>query len=242
MDSAHPQPRRRLALGFGAAAMLLLALTVIAFLRVSALADDIGTAHRDRYPKIMLAHEIKDALNETARGMRNLVIIDDRTAMTKEMDAIFENARVIATDVERLGRTVRSERGRELIEELLAERAKFDKVNAEFLKLVQRDKEAARDYLLSIARPRQLRYMHSLDELIGHQAALMRAAADDADATSDSTRLLVTLLGLVAALLAAAAAVLEFRAAPRTTVQENAAAGARCTGNARAHGFPPSRE
>lgn len=224
MDFDHPHPRQRLALGFAAAAVLLLALTVIAGLRVSSLADNVALATRDRYPKIVLAHEIKDALNETARGMRNLLIIDDRTAMTKEMDSIFDNTRVIATDFERLHRTIDSERGRELVEDLSTARTRFDAANAQFLKLVQRDKEAARDHLLSIARPLQLRYMHALDELIGHQAGLMRAAAEDADSTSASTRLLVTLLGLVAALMAAVAAAFAFRTVPRREDEEHAAA------------------
>ena len=115
----------RLALGFGVATALGVGIAVLATLEMKGLASDLNQVATERIPKIDKASAIKDNVNVVARSVRNVVIMQDpkmREAEKKRIaDARVENSKL----TEELQKTVTSERGRELLSQIVAQRATY---------------------------------------------------------------------------------------------------------------------
>ena len=205
----------RLALGFGSVVVLMLILATLAYARLNALADDMRLTDQDRYPKIVLAHNIKDQLNETAQSMRNASIMTDPQMVAKELASITANSKVIAAAIGTLEKTVTSNEGLVLLKAMQAERAKFLTGRDRFIQLIGEDKDDARNFLLEQLRPLQLSYFAALDRLIEYQAQLMRSAADNATASAAGARVLIIGLSVVAVVIGALVGVFVTRSIVR---------------------------
>ena len=206
----------RLALSFAAILALMLALATLSYLRVTALSDDITLSNQDRYPKIVLAHRIKDQLNETARSIRNILLISDTVGLSKEFARIEGNSAVISASIEKLNQTITTQKGREHITALVSIREKFLAARGQFFKLAaQGNKEDATAFLLTDLRPLQSTYFAALDQLIAYQADLMETAAHEAANDAARTRMLIITLSLAAALIGVLIGVMATRSITR---------------------------
>ncbi|MFD2271312.1 MCP four helix bundle domain-containing protein [Undibacterium arcticum] len=81
-------------------------LATIAYTRVGGLSEDIRLMNADRYPKTVLAHKIKDELNETARNMRNILLMTDADEIKKELANIDEASRIITESIDKLDKSI----------------------------------------------------------------------------------------------------------------------------------------
>ena len=125
MSSSAMKISTRLALGFGAATALGMAIAVVATLEMRGLAADLTLVAKDRIPKIDRAAALKDNVNVVARSVRNVVIMQDPKARADEKkriaDVRVDNAKLL----DELDKTVTSERGRELLKQITAQRATY---------------------------------------------------------------------------------------------------------------------
>lgn len=193
---------QKLGLSFGIIVSLLLVISVIAYLRVDQLKNDLDLTNKDRYPKIVQAHIIKDELNETARNMRNILLMTDAEALKAEYVNINESTTIITKAIETLDKTITSKRGREDLDAVQAARQQFLAARTKFIQ-VSRDgnKEEALTLLLKELRPVQLQYFKALDDLITYQTSLMEAATTETETIATQTRIIIIGLSMAALLI-----------------------------------------
>ena len=193
---------RRLGLGFAVIIALLLVMAALAYARLLALSDDIHATNSDRYPKTVLVHTVKDELNETARNMRNLLLLTDAADVQKEYENIASNSRDISAALDKLDKTIASAEGRARYNAIVEVRARFQKERDSFLAMTKgTSKSDPLAQLVQRVRPVQLEYFAALDKLIDWQTHLMEDSGAQAERVAASTRLIVVLLALGAAVL-----------------------------------------
>jgi methyl-accepting chemotaxis protein len=195
----------RLGLGFGLIALMLAATAALTTVRVNHLSNAIELTTNDRYPKTVLAHTIKDEVNEIARSTRNMLLMSDPGQIKAEAKEIVESEKIIADATGKLDASIKSDEGRKLFALLAELGPKFAATREQFMKQVEiNELETARGILLGAMRPAQLAYMDALDKVIDHQKQLMVDAGTESAASASQTKTLV----LTIASLALAASIL----------------------------------
>ncbi len=211
---------QRLSLSFGSIVILLVVLATLAFTRIGGLNDAISEVDGDRYPKTVLANVMKDDLNQIARNMRNALLMTEKAAIQAELTQIGKATDSLNNALVELEKTVRSERGRQTITGLQADRSKFLPLKDDFIKLASAGiKDEAVALLFAEVRPAQLNYLASIDKLIDYQNELMKKSGAEANAKASQTQLLIGIFSIIAVLIAAVFAVLATRSITRPLSQ-----------------------
>lgn len=211
---------QRLSLSFGAIVVLLVILATLAFTRIGGLNDAIAEVDGDRYPKTVLANVMKDDLNQIARNMRNALLMTDKAAIQAELAQIGKAAASLGNALGELDKSIHSERGRQTIAVLQADRSKFIPLTENFIKLASAGiKDEAVALLFAEVRPVQLSYLTSIDKLIDYQNELMKKSGAEANAKASQTQLLIGIFSVIAVLFAAVFAVLATRSITRPLSQ-----------------------
>jgi methyl-accepting chemotaxis protein len=193
---------QRLALSFGSVVAILMMLAGIAYSRIGVLDSAMETLSEDRYPKTVLVHTIKDQLNETARSMRNILLMTEEQSIRAELGIIAGNSEVITKSFNELDAKIKTAAGRERLTALQEARSRFLPHKENFVKLIESGlRTEASALLFSELRPAQLFYFSELDKLVNYQSSLMHKAGDDANQTADDARLMLEILTAVAVLL-----------------------------------------
>ncbi len=188
MNIKNLKVAHKLAFAFGMVIVLLAVLSLVSFRSITQLKGEMELTDKDRYPKVILAHKIKDELNENTHNMRNILLLTDPEVIKAEYANIEESAKIIKESIEQLDKTITSVKGREFIKELMDVREKFILSRTKFLSLTKEgNKEQALSLLTAETRPLQLAYFKVLNEFIKFQQELMEEAATEAqqDASSD---------------------------------------------------------
>ena len=76
---------QRLALSFGIVLALLVVLALMSYVRLGDIAADVKVSNEDFYPKTVLAHTIKDELNEIAGDMRDALLTTEPDRIKKHL-------------------------------------------------------------------------------------------------------------------------------------------------------------
>ena len=193
---------QRLALSFGCVVVILVILAAISFSRITLLDNGLILLNDDRYPKTVKAHVIKDSLNETARSMRNALLMQTRAQIQKELDNVNRLSGVISTTLDELDKTINHPQGRTYMAALLDARTKFLPLKDRFVSSVLDGRtEEALQIMFEELRPAQLEYMDNLDKMIDFQSGLMRKAGEEAHEEAVRAKQLMIGLSLGAVLL-----------------------------------------
>ncbi len=204
MNLSNMRIGQRLALGFGLVILMMLAMSLIGTTRIGRVSGSVSTMANELYPKTVMVNTVKGALNETARSMRNLLIMSTTTELAAEFATIDKAEKVIDDTLTRFAAATHTSDGKRLLKLALDARQKYTPVLNNFIKLVKDGQgEQAKDLVLPELAPLQLQYFQTLDGLIQYQSALMERAGKDAEAISQSTRLSMLVLAVIAMVLAA---------------------------------------
>ncbi|SFM65078.1 methyl-accepting chemotaxis protein [Rugamonas rubra] len=216
---------QRLGLSFALILLMLALSAALSYVKLQQLDDDIVRTNQDRYPKIVLAHTIKDELNETARNMRNMLLMSAPEQLAAEAANMAESSAVVARSIISLDKAIVLPQGRAIMATIQVQRGDFIAQRGEFLRLVEAsDKAAAQQLLLERVRPAQMKYFAALDQLIALQSALMEASGKESTAAAATTEALLIGLTLAALLVGAVLAVLATRSITRPLARAVAAA------------------
>jgi methyl-accepting chemotaxis protein len=208
----HLRIGQRLAIGFGLAICLMLAVTLTGDRQIGRIASHIKQMSHDFYPKTVMANTIKAQLNETARSMRNLIFMTTVDEIRGELATIDKAGKAIRVNLAQFDALDSSAEGRNLLKAVGAARARYDPVLTRFLQLVNDGQvEQARDLVLPEIAPLQHAYFDALDKLIAFQGGLMEAAGKEAGSAADTAKLVMNVLTAVAAVVAALTGLLVAR-------------------------------
>jgi methyl-accepting chemotaxis protein len=191
----------RLGIGFAITLALLVAVAVVGYTRIGALNTEVEAMVQDKFPKTVQANDIIDAINAIARQLRNAYIYTG-AEQQKSLDALAPERKKITDNIEKLEKTITSDKGKEVLKKVQTARTNYVKDQDRFLELLKADKRA--DIVVHMQgdlRKSQGEYLKSVNELIDFQTELMAKAGKDAEAMADNAHSMLLILGIVAALL-----------------------------------------
>ncbi len=192
----------RQAVGFGAVILLLAVVVVTSLGSMKNIDQKLDLIINDRYPKTVLANQIVDNINVMARAMRNLLILKDADQLAKERARIPAMRKANEEVIAKLEATLKSDKGRELLDALKESQAKYIEIQDQFLKIAD---EGKRDeggvFLIVNMRKQQTAYFNAAEGLIDFQGAQMKEAGEAATALVNASRDKAIMLGLAALLV-----------------------------------------
>ncbi|HEX8602300.1 MAG TPA: MCP four helix bundle domain-containing protein, partial [Pseudoduganella sp.] len=192
----------RLALGFGIVSILLAAVILLGIRSLAGVSDNVNELVTDKYPKVVMAHDLIGNITTIAIGMRNIVIFDDAEASRRELATIETERAQLRETLEKLKKVVASRDGQEVLQSVVDTREQYRVIQEEFLRLVAAGKRVeARDLLVNKLEGIQTTYIGTIRKLIAHQDSSMAASGKAAEADYVSARNQMILLGSAAVLL-----------------------------------------
>ena len=193
----------RLGLGFAVTLALMIVIAATSYTRLGALNTEIEDMINDKFPKTVQANNVIDALNAIARQLRNAYIYSG-VEQQKSIDAIPPLRKVITENLEKLDKSVTSDKGRGLLKTIGTARAQYVAAQDKFLELLKADKKAEIVTLMQgDLRKAQTDYINGVNALVDFQTEIMEKVGKDADALANATERLIVILGSVAAVLSA---------------------------------------
>jgi methyl-accepting chemotaxis protein len=191
----------RLGTGFGIVIAFSIVISLVGWRDLKANLASLELLTDDRVVKVMQLNEIKSHVAVTAEALRNIALTKDIVVAQIEKKRVQEATSKITQLFDTLDRTIRLEKGRELLKAALAARNHYvvvrDKTIAAGLAF---DETEVRLLLTRDLVPGQSRYIEALDSLIVFQTQLMTAARDEAKLSVLSTIQKLLMLAIAVAL------------------------------------------
>ena len=195
--------RTRLLAGFGIVMFLSALLAFIALFSIRTINGDIDRIVNDRWPKTVQANNIIDNINVVARALRNAIILEDDQLVQQELDRIPEAIRIVTDNIDKLEKTVSSDKGKQLLNELKGKRVAYRDDLTKAMQLIKEGKKKeAGLYLVHTLRKTQSAYFAATAELIKYQSQLMDESGKDAASNAKQAQKLIIVLILLAMVFA----------------------------------------
>ena len=203
MNISNMKIGARLGMGFAVTLALLIVIAVFGSTRISALSEDVELLTSDRFPKTVQANDMVRAINVIARNLRNAALFSG-AEQQKALDAIAPQRKIISDNLEKLDKTIRSDKGKDILKKIKDARSAYVADQDKFMELLKAEKKA--DYLALMQgglRSTQSNYITAVDELIKFQVNIMDKAGKDAGESAANALRLMIILAAVAGVLAA---------------------------------------
>ena len=172
----------RLILAFGLMLVLLLVNGLVSVTMIKTLSGNVTTLATDRMPKVERAYGIIGNVNISARALRNIVIDTDKATQAAELKRIVEARLQIDSAIDTLRQDVRSDKGRQILQEMVTAHDKYNPVVDQYIDHVKSERpEQAKKMLLTSVREVQRNYFSSIEKLIAFQTELANGTANEAE-------------------------------------------------------------
>jgi methyl-accepting chemotaxis protein len=188
----------KLGLGFGVVALLLLVNVVVGITNMAKLNGNTRDIVEDRYVKAALVNQVAQNTLDTGRQLRNMVLADDPAAVEDARQTIEKLRSDNKEALAKLDKTVNTPKGRELLSAVEEARATVQTKYAPFYDLAKRDRKQATKFLLTDFASANTAFVNALNVMSEHEHDKMNGAAKDAEASYQSARLLMIVVGVIA--------------------------------------------
>ncbi|QGZ42626.1 methyl-accepting chemotaxis protein [Pseudoduganella flava] len=204
MNVANLGIGKRLALGFGILCAMLIAMVQLSnamLARVNGGTDEIVN---NRIPKIDATTRMLGEINDIAIALRNMMLSEHPDDRRRQADEVRSSRQAIDTILAELDASLRLPRGRELLDQMRAQVARYTAGQEALMAHVESGAEAqARALLTGELRPLLVELKKATNDQAAFQRQMSAAAAQAAADTYDHTRSLMWGLGGVAIAVAA---------------------------------------
>jgi methyl-accepting chemotaxis protein len=222
----------RLGIGFGLVVILLVIIGGLGILRVGELNAKIGHLVHDLYPQTVVANNIIDHVNEDARSIRNIAMLDNKEDMAAQKARIDANRPKYTEWYGWLDKNIRDDEGRRLLKEIIDSRGEFVKARDKALELsMSGHKNEAVQLLFGDVRKYQTPYFGNINKLIEHLTKLMERDGKQADDLAAATSALIEIMLVIAVIIAVAFAWWVTRSITKPVTEAAAAANELAEGN-----------
>ncbi|HKW84705.1 MAG TPA: methyl-accepting chemotaxis protein [Burkholderiaceae bacterium] len=186
----------RLAVAFAFVLVLLVAVVGAGMLRLTDLRDQLNLVVDNRYPKVLLAFDIKNDVNVIVRNVRAMLVDKDAQSLRKAAaDNAAAQARV-SESMDKLDRTLQAPETRRTFAELKETRAVFIADQRAFADLLAAgNKDAAVELALGKMRKDQHAYQEALDKLLAELGHQFKQAGEEGNRAYDIGRTVMLALG-----------------------------------------------
>ena len=200
----------RLGLGFGVVALLLSAALGFGISLIRDLSGSVDHLAGHLFPNTVTALQLQVTLEESARDMRTVILLEDPKRVALVMERIDANAKKRAATISQLEKTITSAEGRAQVAEVLEQRSKTVPLENEFIGILKEGKrEVALAFLLDKVRPAETDLIASLGKLVNAEIVQANNAGAQAAAKSSQG---VVLLGVATSIALSLAAVVAWLA------------------------------
>ena len=175
----------RLMLAFAGVIIVFGAAVALSIARLAAFNTTMASITGPDTAKVELATDWLDAISESMRHTRNMLIMDDKAQIQAEMDKVRDLSEKETKYADALTTLVASVEGKALLKATLDARALLMPLNEEYLREIQAgDFKAAKETLLQRSRPAQLALIEALQKLSDHQRAKIHLKAEQLEAST----------------------------------------------------------
>jgi methyl-accepting chemotaxis protein len=203
MNAANLRVGTRLSIAFALLIATMLAMSAFSLANMSGLNDNTEHIAGEKVPKMLLAQDVLNNVNDTARAIRNAVLVTDPEAIKSELARVDKSRTENTIALGKLEKLVSGDKETAQYKAVRDARTKYLADLAEFQKLSQDGKkDEAIQYLLTKVRKTQSAYLNELKALIKLQVEAIEEAKLQSDAAWSSTRNVTIILSVVAAALA----------------------------------------
>jgi methyl-accepting chemotaxis protein len=202
----------RLTIAFGMMIAMLIVGSVMGLSSLDGLQQKIETQSTVRTPSMILVARWEGAILQSARRMRNVLILSDPQEIKAELAAIRADQQARAAIVEQLNKLVSSEHGRTLLQSITRTAQGYSGPENEFLRLgTSGSFDEARRELLERVAPAENLYIEALGKLVTYLAEEARESSRESAATYEGSRSRMLVLSSMAIVLAGIVAFLFSR-------------------------------
>ena len=189
----------RLGLGFGLVIVLLAIVAGTSLLRLSQFNGIVEGLASVRVPKVIAASTSVEALLQTSRQMRDVLIFDDEKQIKETLLALRKGQPERKDVLDKIEKVLTPGKEHELFQAIVDARSKYAPHEDEFLKIAERaDYATAKDVMLERVRPAQLKYLAAITAFSNYQVEQSSLDARVANASYKTTVTLVFALGMLA--------------------------------------------
>jgi methyl-accepting chemotaxis protein len=203
----------RLTISFAGVILVFAAAVALSIDRLAAFDASVNQITTTELAKVEMTDGWLDALSESMRHTRNMLIMDDKAQIQGEMvkvEALSDKGEQYAQGMKA---AVASAQGKILLQAALDARDTLRPLDEEFNRQIQSgDIKAAKDTLLQRSRPGQLALIAALHKMSEYEKANIHAKADELAASYRRARTLLITLSLAAVAIACLLAFLITRA------------------------------
>ncbi|MDD5176233.1 MAG: carbonic anhydrase family protein [Sterolibacterium sp.] len=201
----------RLGLGFAVTLALLFTVSTVSYTRLVLLSSEIDDLMGVDFPKVVQANEMINALDTVGRQLRNAYMYSGAESQ-KALDAIPEQRKILTDRIEKLEKTITSEKGKEMLKKVGDARTAYVASMEHFVELLKAGK---RDEIIVLQqgemRKTQADYRGAIDNLIDFQTKVMEDMGKSVDEQAAAAERLVLILSAAAVVLTLAFAFLITR-------------------------------
>jgi methyl-accepting chemotaxis protein len=189
----------RLSAGFAFAILALVIIIIISTTKFKEINNSINDIAKDKFPKTIWANNIAGNVNENARVIRNLLLLNDPQQITTERGRIDQNVIEDNGYIDSLNARLNTDKGKEIIGNLInIKDNEYEPKLKQMIELVdQGNKDAAVKFLLSDFRSTQNKYFTAINALVKYQGEMVSLSAANASDMTSSVFILMIILGSV---------------------------------------------
>ena len=204
MKLANLKIAQRLALGFGALCLVLVAIQTFSISVLGKLNDGTAELATRRMPNIIATNAVLSEVNDIAIALRNMILSNDPADHQKQRDEIAASRKLGQENLDKLRQSTVTPAGKALIERMTAANERYLKGQQDLIARIEAGDEAEmRRFLKAELRPALAELKKVVNELLDLQISVAEKTAAEGEHAFESTRILMIVLGAVSLALAA---------------------------------------
>jgi methyl-accepting chemotaxis protein len=227
MNTSNIKIATLLKLGFGTLALLIALMGTLSFVRATGAERAFENVAENRYPKISVLHTVNDRVKDSARLLRDMLLLSDADDVKKAAQSIASMQKDNTEALAKLDPSFKSEKGRALFKVLSEVRAQYLPVSQRVVgQVASGAQEMAKIGMQTELAPLEQKYFAAVDAMTQYQEEQMQIAKLEAASAIGQIHTTLVLSGAVALMLALVAAIWITRAVTRPINQAVAVARA----------------
>ncbi|MDQ5987402.1 MAG: hypothetical protein CSYNP_03142 [Syntrophus sp. SKADARSKE-3] len=182
--------------GYAIVLVFLVITIFIGISRMSVLNANLEVIINDRNAKVKLANHMIDKVNNIFLSIRNMALTGDQAVLDKEKENIGENRKSYGAAFEEITKTVKTEKGKQLLATIKETLANAKETNNKVvdMALAKNQAEASTVIIKELSKHQEL-ITNSLYALIGYQEDLTKQAGQDAARAYNNARFMMCFSG-----------------------------------------------
>ncbi|HTZ18894.1 MAG TPA: methyl-accepting chemotaxis protein [Dissulfurispiraceae bacterium] len=188
-------------------------ITITSFFGFQILQKDFNGLKDNTWPQTVLANQIYRNINEIARAIRNVALLEDTEAISKERKRIQKAEAAIDEIIEKINKKQLDAKEKQLMASMIEAKGKYVSIQAETLKMLDegKPKKDVITFLIGKVRPVQAAYFKTVDEFLEYQNAQMEASSSLVSKTVRTTQLVIVSMAIFGTFVAVIIAFITIR-------------------------------